>query len=204
MNAIGKLIKSKVVNFVEALLKNYYKMNIDELEVVILCKLYYLSEDDDLLDISKLAMTMNINENELSDKVLKLVSNGFLDLSISDTGRESFNLDGSFDKLGLILCDEQNSDPLELNVKIVVEYIETTFQKVCSSSDLVLINQWLREGFDVDKIKEAVLKSAKLNKTNLKYTDAILNSRKIQESKESIVIDDEIKALLDRAYVKKK
>ena len=42
MNNIGKLIKSKTISFNETLIKNYVKLNLNEIEAMILMILYNL------------------------------------------------------------------------------------------------------------------------------------------------------------------
>ena len=88
-------------------------------------------------------------------------------------------------------------------LSLIVNYVETTFNKSCSSVDLMVINAWLDSNYDYDDIKSAVFKSFQLGKYNLKYADAILASKNSRKEVSSDEIDPELKALLDGAYVKK-
>ena len=83
----------------------------------------------------------------------------------------------------------------------MVEYIEKCYQKVLSSSDLMIINNWLDLNYNIDEMKQAVLDSLKAKKMHLKYADAILVNRKKERVQVSNV-DEDIKSMLESVYVK--
>ena len=80
---------------------------------------------------------------------------------------------------------------------------ETTYAKLCTPADLMIINNWLDLGYNFQEIKRAVLDSLKAKKLHLKYADAILANHKKQVERETVAYDEDIKKMLDEMYVKK-
>lgn len=207
MNSIAKLIKAKTIDFTQVLIKHYKAIGLNETTAVIVAKLYYLAdENDNFLELEKLAKEVTINIEELSDLVIDLVNKGYIELTLDDNGKETFTLDGVIEKLGVVL-DKGSSDELlderKEKLSLIVSYVETTFSRICSAADLIIINAWLDNNYDYEDIKSAVFRAFQLGKYNLKYADAILASKASHQAKPEIEVDEELKALLDGAYVKK-
>ena len=207
MNSIAKLIKAKTIDFTQVLIKHYKAIGLNETTAVIVAKLYYLAdENDNFLELEKLAKEVTINIEELSDLVIDLVNKGYIELTLDNNGKETFTLDGVIEKLGVVL-DKGSSDELlderKEKLSLIVSYVETTFSRICSAADLIIINAWLDNNYDYEDIKSAVFKAFQLGKYNLKYADAILASKASHQAKPEIEVDEELKALLDGAYVKK-
>lgn len=206
MNKMGKLIKAKMIDFIGILIKNYRLINLDEVDTILIAKLYYLAEEHNtFLDLKRIAKEMRIAENDLANHVLTLVSKGYIELDIKEDGKECFSLDGVIDKLGLVLENDQTVviEEREEKLSMIVNYIESVYLRNCTANDLMIVNNWLDLGYDYEMIKNAVLQSVKLNKLNLKYVEAILASKKAKEVKPKLEIDDELVDLLNNAYVKK-
>lgn len=207
MNSIAKLIKAKTIDFTQVLIKHYKAIGLNETTAVIVAKLYYLAdENDNFLELDKLAKEVTINIEELSDLVIDLVNKGYIELTLDNNGKETFTLDGVIEKLGVVL-DKGSSDDLlderKEKLSLIVSYVETTFSRICSAADLVIINAWLDNNYEYEDIKNAVFRAFQLGKYNLKYADAILASKASHQAKPEIEVDEELKALLDGAYVKK-
>ena len=79
-NKFGKLIKSRTISFIEVLIGNYNKIGLNELEALIIAKLYYLSLEDNNQSFDVIASSMTINENELAEKIVELEKLGYLDI----------------------------------------------------------------------------------------------------------------------------
>lgn len=207
MNSIAKLIKAKTIDFTQVLIKHYKAIGLNETTAVIVAKLYYLAdENDNFLELEKLAKEVTINIEELSDLVIDLVNKGYIELTLDNNGKETFTLDGVIEKLGVVL-DKGSShellDERKEKLSLIVSYVETTFSRICSAADLIIINAWLDNNYDYEDIKSAVFRAFQLGKYNLKYADAILASKASHQAKPEIEVDEELKALLDGAYVKK-
>lgn len=207
MNRIAKLIKAKTIDFTQVLIQNYKVIGLNETSAMVVAKLYYLAEENDnFLELEKLAKEVTINMEQLGDLIIDLVNKGYLELTLDNNGKETFSIDGTIEKIAVILDNGSNDEVLSARqekLSLVVTYVETTFSKTCSASDLVIINAWLDSNYEYDDIKNAVFKAFQLGKYNLKYVDAILASKASHQANSNIEVDEEIKALLDGAYVKK-
>ena len=206
MNRIAKLIKAKTIDFTQVLIKYYKAIGLNETTAVIVAKLYYLAEENDnFLELDKLCKEVTLSSDKLSDEIINLVNQGYIELTLDNNGKEEFTLDGVIERLGVAI-DKTSDDVLDERqekLSLIVTYVETTFSRTCSTADLVVINAWLDNNYNYDDIKSAVFKSFQLGKFNLKYADAILASKASHKVNNNLEIDEELKALLDGAYVKK-
>ena len=207
MNRIAKLIKAKTIDFTQVLIQNYKAIGLNETTAVIVAKLYYLAdENDNFLELEKLAKEETINIEQLGDLIIDLVNKGYIELTLDDNGRETFSIDGVIEKIAVVLDKGSNDDLMterQEKLSLIVSYVEATFSRTCTSSDLIIINAWLDNNYDYNDIKNAVFKAFQLGKFNLKYADAILASKSTRKPSAEIEVDEELKALLDGAYVKK-
>ncbi len=205
MNSVARLIKAKTISFTEEILKNFKKINLNEIETILLIKLYQkLDNHDNLLSIEELVYSMTLNEEELSNLVIKLVQKGFIEINL-ENGVESFSIDGTIELLAKAIDDDEPNtlkDRQDLLSQIVL-YIETTYAKPLAPADLMIINNWIDLSYSFDEIKKAILDSLKAKKLHLKYADAILANRSVKEKRETVEYDEEIKSMLDAMYAKK-
>lgn len=205
MNSIGKLIKAKTISFNEMLIRHYKKLRLNEQEAMILMHLYIQQDEgDSLLSISTLKEKVTVSEEVLSNIILKLIQEGYIELSISNDCKETFNLDKVIDMLGEYLTDNDSNKPetdRTITLQTIVSYAENCYQKVLSSSDLMIINHWLDLNYSIEDIEQAILDSLKAKKLHLKYADAILVNRKKERTKVTEV-DEDIKQMLKNVYVK--
>ena len=204
MNAVARLIKAKTISFTEEIISNYKELKLTEQEVLILILLYRkLDKGDNVISISSLANKMTLVEDDIAEKVISLVNRGFIELESVDA--ESYNLDGAIIELSKVLDKSEDEKKLRNRQDIlsqIVLYVETTYAKPASPSDLQVINTWLDQEYSFDDIKKAILDSLKAKKLHLKYADAILCSRKTTK-RETVEYDEEIKQMLDSLYVKR-
>lgn len=205
MNSVARLIKAKTISFTEEILKNYKKINLNEIETVLLIKLYQkLDNHDNILSIEELVYNMTLKEEEISNLVITLVQKGFIEINL-DNGIESFSIDGTIELLAKAIDEDEPStfkDRQDLLSQIVL-YIETTYAKPLAPADLMIINNWIDLSYSFDEIKKAILDSLKAKKLHLKYADAILANRSVKEKRETVEYDEEIKNMLDAMYAKK-
>lgn len=207
MNKIAKLIKAKTIEFTKVLIENYKAVGLNEVSAVIVAKLYYLAEENEnFLSIEKLSKEVTLDIEALSNEIINLVNKGYIDLNVDNRGRETFTLDGIIEKIGEVLqngSDESLLRERQEKLSLIVQYVETTFGRNSSAADLVIINAWLDSNYQYEDVKDAVFQAFKLGKTNLKYVDAILANKAAQQKKPTVEVDEDIKAILDTAYVKK-
>lgn len=206
MNAVARLIKAKTISFSEELLSNYAKLKLTETDVVTLIHLNrQLDKNNNLLSISELCSKMTLTEEQLSTVLINLVKKGYLELLIDD-GSEIFKLDGAYEALADVINNEETVNQFQNREDLlsqIVLYIETTYVKVCTPNDLMIVNHWLDLGYSFEEIKIAILDSLKAKKTHLKYADAILANRKNKTERTTVTYDEDLKRMLDEMYVKK-
>lgn len=207
MNHIGKLIKSKTISFNEMLIKYYPRLNLNETEAMILMVLYVQQDETgEVLSTENLIGKVSLNEEELSLVILSLINKGLLELLIDENNKEKFSIDTVIEKLGDLITDNDSTNSTYDRQEIMselVEYIEKSYQKILSSSDLMIINNWLDLRYKVEDIKQAILDSLKAKKMHLKYADAILVNRKKDRAQINNV-DEDIRKMLENVYVKTK
>lgn len=203
MNNIGKLIKSKTISFNETLIKNYVKLNLNEIEAMILMILYnQQDEGNSYLSIKALHNKVSISLEDLSNYVMLLVQKGMIEILIDEEGKETFNLNQIIDKLGEIL-DNNKVDEYDKTfiVSEIISFVEKVYVKPLASADLLIVNDWVDNNYDLEDIKKAVLQSTHVQKQSLKYVDAILVNK--QNTKRTAVeADPKMKELIDSIYVK--
>lgn len=204
MNNIAKLIKSKTISFNEVLIKNYVNLNLNETEAMILMILYNLQDDgNSYLSIKQLVSKVTLSEETLSDYVMLLVQKGMIEILIDEEGKETFNLDQIIDKLGSLLNNEKKDEyDQKVLLNEIISFVEKMFVKPLAPSDLMIINDWINSGYELDDIKKAVLETVKMNKQTLRYTDAILVNKE-KAKRTPCTQDPKIKELIDSIYVKR-
>lgn len=205
MNNIGKLIKSKTISFNETLIKNYVRLNLNEIEAMILMVLYnQQDEGNSYLSVKALKEKVSISEEDLSNYLMLLVQKGMIEILIDEESKETFNLDQIMDKLGDLLNNNKTTDyDKTIIVSEIISFTEKMFSKPLTSGDLLIINEWVDNGYDLEEIKRAILQSTKVQKQSLKYADAVLVSKQNTRRTE-INADPKIKELIDSIYVKRK
>lgn len=203
MNNIGKLIKSKTISFNETLIKNYVKLNLNEIEAMILMILYnQQDEGNSYLSIKTLKNKVSISLEDLSNYVMLLVQKGMIEIFIDEDGKETFNLNQIFDKLGEILNNNKVDEyDKTFIVSEIIAFVEKIYLKPLASSDLLIINDWVDNNYDFEDIKKAVLQSTHVQKQSLKYVDAILVNKQ-KNKRTTVEADPKIKELIDSIYVK--
>lgn len=205
MNSISKLIEQNIINFSDTLINNYYLLNLNETEVLILCKLYTLNKKDNKdLPIKELSNTMTLNENDLSMYIISLIERGYINIYVIDN-HEEYDLNGVIEKLGNVLeVDNNGNNERKNTIESICQYLEQMCNRVTTTNDLIFINKWLDEERTVDEIKNGILSSVKLNKTNINYIDAVISSKNKKRETKDLNLDQEVIDILDGINVRKK
>ena len=113
MNNIAKLIKAKTIDFTQVLIKYYKAIGLNETTAVIVAKLYYLAEENDnFLELDKLCKEVTLSSDKLSDEIINLVNQGYIELTLDNNGKEEFTLDGVIERLGVAI-DKTSDDVLD-------------------------------------------------------------------------------------------
>lgn len=203
MNNYSKLIDSHMISFKEAIVKNYKKIGLNEVETMIIILLYEQKKTNNTLFVPALLELVTLSEYDLSSMIVNLVERNYIELTIDDDMEERFHLTPTIEKLGEVL-EKNDKKPRDLDLELgkTVSYIESLFQKQLTIGDLKVVDRWLEEGFTFEDISEVILECLKAKKTNVRYADAILISRKKHEKATNI--DPELQEVLQQINVKRR
>lgn len=202
MNNISKLIKSKVIPFSDTLLAVYKKLMLDEIDAIILIHLHnQLMDSNNTLSIEDLADKMTLSMEELSNRVLMLIQKGYIELTINNNNQEIYSLEQTYEILGSTLeqGEVSSSTAKQMEIKRIVNYLETTIQIPIRPSDLDTISNWVDE-FTMDEIKQATLECLRSNRPYLSVIDRTLLNNKRPKVEESV--DDHTYQMLNSIYAK--
>lgn len=202
MNNYSKLIHSNVISLNDALIQNYKRLGLDEVNMTLLLHLnFQKNNQNNFLSTSILVNKMTISEEKISERILFLLNQEFIELEIDETG-EKFSLEPLIKKISDILFEDDQPSTEKLDVSEIIEYCEKTYQRLLTVDDLKIVNMWIEE-YTIDEIKSAVLDSLKAKKTQLRYADAILVNRKNNSNREKIEVDKELQEVLNTINVKR-
>ena len=81
MNNYSKLIHSNVISLSDALIQNYKRLNLDEVNMTLLLHLNLQKiNQNNFLSTSILADKMTVGEKEISERILFLLNQEFIEL----------------------------------------------------------------------------------------------------------------------------
>lgn len=183
MSQYYMLIKNNLIDFDKIMIDKYHLLGLTETDAIILIKLNRrLKMGMTKLESKDLEPTMSLTNNTISKRIVELVKNGFITLSLSNVdSSEVYSLDETYKKLSNILENEvYESMELRSNnlTKEIVALIEMEFSRVLNPLDLEIINDWVHvDKFTYEEIEEAVRAAKRNKKMNIKYVDVFLNQK---------------------------
>ncbi|MEC9484958.1 MAG: DnaD domain protein [Candidatus Izemoplasma sp.] len=201
LERLKKLIQKNIIDFSELVLNNYYTLDLDETDAVILIKLHYLLQKNiTFIHPKKLSDMLSITSPTTQRRLDKLIDRGFVKIELKKNGNgketEVFNLDFLIES---ILKEEFKSKqddtlvPRQSQEKELVELFEEEFKKPLGVLDIQTITKWLNEDhYTVDQIKDALFEASKQKKLSIKYVDGILLKQEEPEEKynQTTLIED--------------
>lgn len=201
------LIQKGYVNVNKLLLENYHNFGLNELEFVILLKLFEMLKNNQVtISVSQLAKKTSLSVNECSNVLNSLFNRGLVNIDLETTKqgktKESFNLDECINYFENYFVNEMKSKELidnEQNLKQITNLVEQTFQRGLTPLELQIIVEWSQNGETLSNIQKALGMAISANKLSLKYVDSCLVAVKNKEAS-SVVIDEEKSKLLSDFY----
>lgn len=202
MNNYSKLIKSHMISFKEVMVLNYKAIGLNETEAMVIILLYeQKKQKNHAISAKNILKYVTLTESQLSNLLVNLVERGYIELIIEDNNLEHFVLTPTVEKLGEVLeANELGETSFKDNVSQVINLLETSYQRMLTASELVIVQKWMNEKHSLKDISNAINESIKLNKMNVKYVDAILVSRPVREQADEI--DPELQKVLQQINVK--
>lgn len=207
MRQYYKLIKNRTISFEGLLIEKYHLLGLNETDAILLIKLQrLLLQGKRKLSTAEIAPSMSITANTISKRLVDLVNNGFISLTLSEKDQqEVFSLDETYKKLGALLeqSDEKLTTEMTNNdVKTIVGRLEEEFKRVLSPLDLEVVRHWVVvDHFSVAMVEEALVECVKMRKIDVKYIDLLLNKKKIKETSQST--QEDLQTLFNSVYDKK-
>ncbi len=207
MDRYYDLLKNNIIEFDKLMLDKYYLLGLNETDAILLIKLNgLLNRGEQSLSLSSIAPYMSISEKECSERVIKLVQNGFMALEMSNVNsKETFNLDETYRKLSLLLTNEENkTNNNEINelYKQTVSLLEKEFKKILSPIEKEIVNKWFYEyKYSFSDIDEAILEALKYKNRGVQYIDRLLFKKYF--NKDNNEVESDIKNLFEKVYGKK-
>lgn len=199
------LISQNIIDFDKLMLDKYYLLNLKENEVIILIRLNkFLVRGNNTLQINDIYKTMSITKEECSQIIIDLVTKGFITLEFSSIeSKETFNLNETYNRLALILNNEDSSLENEENISLekeIVILLERELKKTLSSIELQIVSHWIYEyHYTYDEIMEAVVSSLKNKNHGVKYIDRFLYN-KHKEQEKAPESSGDVKEIFNRVY----
>lgn len=181
MEKYYELIKNNVIDFNELLLDKYYLLGLKEVDVVLLIKIHHLIDNDiDAISISKLYSKMSINEEELSNCLVKLIDMDYINISLNKDKKEVYSLNGTYKKLSFLLSTNENDKKdhlIQERVKVTIKNLESSLNKMLSPLELQMINRWFYEyNYKYDDIDKAINRALSNKNCGIKYIDRTLHN----------------------------
>lgn len=189
MKSYYELLKSNVIDFDKLIIDKYHLLGLDEANTIILIKLNnLLKSGNSTLSLNKVASGVSISIEELSERVLKLVNDGFVTMKIDSKGKETFDIDQTLKRLSIIVNDEdykKEHDERNNDIKYIVTVLEREFKKILSPIEREVVNKWVYEyKYPLTQIEYAINDALKYKNRGINYIDKVLYRKNHEEEKE--------------------
>lgn len=154
------------------LLKFYNKLNLDDLEFILL--VYFLNQKGDIVfDYNKIASDLYIEPNEILNLINSLNEKNYISIEMKKNNgviEEFISLDLFYSKINSLIIDTKE----EKNPNDVYSIFEQEFGRTLSPIEFQTINGWIENNISEDLIKSALKEAILSGVNNLRYIDKIL------------------------------
>ena len=203
------LIQKGYVNVNKLLLENYHNFGLNELEFVILLKLFEMLKNNQVtISVATLAKKTSLTVSECSNVLNGLFDRGLvsIDLECTKQGKtkEAFNLDECIRYIESYFINEmkmKEANENENEIKKIVSLVEETFRRPLTPIELQVVVDWSSNGESLVDIQKALALAVSSNKLNLKYVDSCLAAIK-QKGNDEVLLDEGKSKLLNDFYRK--
>lgn len=198
MKSYYDLIKEGLIDFGSNLLDNYAKLGLNEVECLIIYKLYQVSKNNtQLLNLEELSKKMSLDVDTLGNNITSLVNKGFLELKADeteDTFKEEFFIDLTIKELAYYL---ENGDKIQVidetgeKVKNIITELERILNKALSFYEMQVVNKWFYEyKYDYSLIQEELKKLS-----SVKFPNVNLLERNLKASSNNEITESDLQKL---------
>ena len=171
---LNDLVKEKKVVLPLYFLKMYKDFNLNIDEFILLSFLY--DQDNTVFDPGFIAENLDDDILNVMANISNLTDKGLININTvkNDKGimEEKLDLSPLFDKITLKLMGKLNTkEETSLNIH---NLIEKEFNRNLSPLEHEMVDDWDKNGFDKNLVKEAVKEASLNGVSNLRYIDKIL------------------------------
>lgn len=190
---LKELLNARSINIYLILLKEYRRLGLDEVELVILMNLFLDNENGIyVLKFKKLTQRMSISVNECEEKMQGLMNKGFVEIRVEydkqNRATEYFDLNPTLKMIEKLYSLEAED---EKNQKII-SMIEHQLGSALSPNDITVVLSW--KSYSYEEIMEAYSKALANGVVSVNYINSILRSqerlgRTVDEAKSKAIKD---------------
>ena len=206
------LIQKGYVNVNKLLLENYHHFGLNELEFVVLLKLFEMLKNNQVtISVPQLAKRTSMSLNECSNVLNGLFNRGLVTIDLETTKqgktKESFNLDECIKFFENYFLNEIKSKEINDNqdeIKEIIAVLEDSFKRQLTPLELQVIVEWIQRGESFQNIKQALALALGANKLNIKYIDSCLAAIKSKQTEDEVILDEAQSKILNDFYRKLK
>lgn len=190
---LNNLIKEPKIVLPLYVLKTLKKYNLTSDEIIVLIYLY--DKNTFVFNPEKISIDLEMDLLYLMEVVSNLNDKGIIEVKTSKNENglmeETINLDSLYNNITLDIMNVLNSNQEEDNN--VFELIEGEFNRKLTPLECEVINDWEKNNYNKQLIKEAVKRASLNGVTNLRYIDKILFDWNKQGIKKPSEIENESK-----------
>ena len=171
---LKELISEKKIIVPLYFLKKYkdYNLNVDELVLL----LYLFNDDKQVFNPEKIAKEMDLDILNIMENISNLTDKGLLKVNAikNDSGvmEEIIDLSNLYEILSLDIIKSLNNE--EVNDINISNLIEEEFGRKLTYLEHDTINDWEKNGYNKELIREAVKEASINGVTTIRYIDKIL------------------------------
>ena len=170
MNQIIELLKSTNYQVKKELLFNYKKLNITDIEFIVL--IYLTNQSSDIYNPKQISNDLNIDMNSVLEIINSLCEKGIIKIEIKKINNirtEVINTDYLYEKMAFSLEPSK-----EENKSNIYSTFETEFGRTLSPMEYEIITGWLDNGYTEELITLALKEATYNGVSNLRYIDKII------------------------------
>jgi DNA replication protein len=171
MESILELLKSKPYQIPQILLFNYKKLNLTEMEFILL--IYLFNDMDNIYNPKKISNDLNLEMKDVLEIINNLSEKGFLKLDImkiNNVRNEIINLDFLYEKLAFIILKKD----IKNNNQDLFGTYEKELGRGLTPTEYEIINGWMDSGYSEELILLALKEAVYNGVTNFRYIDRII------------------------------
>lgn len=185
---LKELIKNKSINIPIYVLRMYREFNLNVDEIVLLFFLY--DKDSEVFNPKLIADSLNLDLLKVMDLVSKIADKGLINVVTKENEakikEEVLDLSPLFNKITMNVIKELNEKSKEdINI---YNTIEKEFNRKLSPMECEMVDDWMKNNYNVDLICEAIREATLNGVSSLRYIDKILYewNRKGYKNKDDI------------------